>query len=337
MDYRVEPPPWLPEGAAPEAADEVTVNGSAQADSQAEGPGEDGSLNGVDSSGAGKPTDSAVADSAGADSPVADGAGGHEWDAAGQDSLTGDEEFPYGGQEPPSGEADSLTYGHAGSYVYGQGSPYEYRQESPDAAEYAADSGYNHGVMSQPGGEESPVPPYPAEVPSQPATPSVGKSAFATAAYRALPKPKFKPKFKPKPAARPRGAAKPGGQATPARRANLVVARFEPWSVMKFSFLMSLVAWVVLFVAVAVLYYVLSGIGVFAAIQKTLESVTSSQGSAGVNLSKWTSASRILGYTMLIGAVNIVLITALTTVGAVIYNLVTHLGGGIEVTLRETD
>ncbi|HCU91446.1 MAG TPA: hypothetical protein DHU96_01265 [Actinobacteria bacterium] len=152
-----------------------------------------------------------------------------------------------------------------------------------------------------------------------------------------MPKPKFKPKFKPKPAARPRGAAKPGGQATPARRANLVVARFEPWSVMKFSFLMSLVAWVVLFVAVAVLYYVLSGIGVFAAIQKTLESVTSSQGSAGVNLSKWTSASRILGYTMLIGAVNIVLITALTTVGAVIYNLVTHLGGGIEVTLRETD
>jgi hypothetical protein len=40
---------------------------------------------------------------------------------------------------------------------------------------------------------------------------------------------------------------------------------------------------------------------------------------------------------MLIGAVNVVLITALSTVGSMIYNLVTHLGGGVEVTLKETE
>jgi hypothetical protein len=131
-------------------------------------------------------------------------------------------------------------------------------------------------------------------------------------------------------------AARPGTQA-PARRADLVVSRLEPWSVMKFSFLMSLVAWVVLFVAVAFLYFVLSSLGVFTSLQHTLTSVTSSSGSSGTQLSHWFSASRVLGYTMLLGAVNIVLITALSTVGAMIYNLVTHLGGGIEVTLRETD
>jgi hypothetical protein len=131
-------------------------------------------------------------------------------------------------------------------------------------------------------------------------------------------------------------AARPGAQA-PARRADLVVSRLEPWSVMKFSFLMSLVAWVVLFVAVAFLYFVLSSLGVFTSLQHTLTSVTSSSGSSGTQLSHWFSASRVLGYTMLLGAVNIVLITALSTVGAMIYNLVTHLGGGIEVTLRETD
>ena len=129
----------------------------------------------------------------------------------------------------------------------------------------------------------------------------------------------------------------PGRRQAPARRADLVVARLEPWSVMKFSFLMSLVAWVVLFVAVAFLYFVLSSLGVFTSIQHTLTSVTSSSGSSGANLGHWFSASRVLGYTMLLGAVNIVLITALSTVGAMIYNLVTHLGGGIEVTLRETD
>src|SRR5262249_48240887 len=121
------------------------------------------------------------------------------------------------------------------------------------------------------------------------------------------------------------------------RRANLVIARIEPWSVMKFSFLISLVLWLVMFVAVALLYYALSSLGVFAALQRTLASVTSSQGSAGVDLTKWTSATRVLGYTMLLGAVNVVLITAISTVSAVIYNLVTHLGGGIEVTLKETE
>ena len=106
---------------------------------------------------------------------------------------------------------------------------------------------------------------------------------------------------------------------------------------MKFSFLISLVLWIVLFVAVALLYYALSSIGVFASLQRTFASVTSSQSSAGVDLAKWTSAGRVLGYTMLLGAVDVVLITALSTVGAVIYNLVTHLGGGIEVTLKETE
>ncbi|HEV2371911.1 MAG TPA: DUF3566 domain-containing protein [Streptosporangiaceae bacterium] len=106
---------------------------------------------------------------------------------------------------------------------------------------------------------------------------------------------------------------------------------------MKFSFMISLVAWLVLFVAVTVLYYALSGLGVFSSIQSTLSSVTSSQGSAGTSLNQWLSASRVLGYTMLIGAVNVVLITALSTVGAMIYNVVTHLGGGIEVTLKEPE
>jgi hypothetical protein len=116
-----------------------------------------------------------------------------------------------------------------------------------------------------------------------------------------------------------------------------VLARLEPWSVMKFSFLISLVAWVVLFVAVALLYFALSALGVFHALESTLQSVTSSQGSGGFNLGNYVSASKVLGYTMLLGAINIVLITALSTIGAMIYNLVTHLGGGIEITLRESD
>jgi hypothetical protein len=141
----------------------------------------------------------------------------------------------------------------------------------------------------------------------------------------------------PAPAPAP-AASRPTPATAPTRRAQLVLARVEPWSVMKFSFMISLVGWVILFVAVAALYYVLNKLGVFHSVQSTITDVTSGKGSPGSDANgHWFSASRILGYTMLVGAVNVVLITALATVGAVIYNLVTHLAGGIEVTLKETD
>jgi hypothetical protein len=128
----------------------------------------------------------------------------------------------------------------------------------------------------------------------------------------------------------------PGAGAS-TRKAQLVLSRIEPWSVMKFSFMISLVGWVVLFVAVAGIYFVLSKIGVFTNIESTIGQVTFSKGHPGSNAASWFAASRVLGYTMLAGAINVVLITALATVGAVVYNLVTHLAGGIEVTLKETD
>ena len=123
----------------------------------------------------------------------------------------------------------------------------------------------------------------------------------------------------------------------PARQAHLTVARVEPWSVMKFSFVLSIVAFVILFVAVSILYGTLSALGVFDSLQRVVTSVTSSQDSAGVNAAKWWSASRVLGYTGLLGSLNIVLITAMSTIGAVVYNLTSRLIGGVEVTLRETE
>ena len=138
-----------------------------------------------------------------------------------------------------------------------------------------------------------------------------------------------------------RGATAHKASGTPpkrtARQAHLTVARVEPWSVMKFSFVVSLVAFVILFVAVSVLYGALSGLGVFDSLQRVVSNVTSSQGSAGVNAKAWFNASRILGYTALLGSLNIVLITAMATIGAVVYNLTSRLVGGVEVTLKETE
>jgi hypothetical protein len=195
---------------------------------------------------------------------------------------------------------------------------------------------------------QMPPPPYPAAVTSPSAGAGSRTSQFgilssqgrAPKAPRA-PKPPKPPKMprppKPPKAARVQAARQTQNGTWPARRAQLAVVRLEPWSVMKFSFMISLVGWVVLFVAVAGLYFVLSKLGVFHSIETSVSSVTSGKDSSGVKASNWFSASRVLGYTMLIGAVNVILITALATIGSVVYNLVTHVAGGIEVTLKETD
>jgi hypothetical protein len=123
------------------------------------------------------------------------------------------------------------------------------------------------------------------------------------------------------------------------RKAHLQVSRFEPWSVMKFSFIMSLVCFVVLLVAVTVLYVILSGLGVFDAISSTINDLTREQGAkeGGLDAGRWFSFARVFGYTALVGALNVLLITALATVWAVIYNLAADFAGGVEVTLKEAE
>jgi Transmembrane domain of unknown function (DUF3566) len=317
-----EPPSSLPEGATVAITEEATAaSGQAEADTASEQV----SLNGTNDDTERQFT----RDPAPLPSEAVALNGSQEAPAAEPDTDVGPEADTGSEESAVSGEgADPISYSQDGAFSHEQAGLDEYRQDPAYTTDYSvAQSGYNDGMsqsrhndgLSPPVAGESPVPPYPAELRhGEPATVTTQPEPAVVTA----PMPKAQPKV---------------SKASQARRANLVIARLEPWSVMKFSFLMSLVAWVVLFVAVAVLYYALSGLGVFATIQRTLSSVTSSQSSAGVNVAAWTSASRVLGYTMLAGAVDIVLITVLSTVGAMIYNLVTHLGGGIEVTLKETD
>jgi hypothetical protein len=124
------------------------------------------------------------------------------------------------------------------------------------------------------------------------------------------------------------------------RKAHLVLRRVEPWSAMKFSFVVSLVCFVVLFVAVAVLYGVLNALGVFDSLVDLVNQLAQGdqgQNSLSIDIASWFEPVRILGYTALIGAVNVVLITALSTLGAVIYNIASDLVGGVEVTFSEAE
>jgi hypothetical protein len=132
---------------------------------------------------------------------------------------------------------------------------------------------------------------------------------------------------------RDRGTSKGGGRGP--RRARLQLRHIDTWSALKISLVLSIALFFIWMVAVGVLYGVLAGLGVFDSLNDLFGQVSSASG-ADVSGDVITPGV-VFGGAAIIGAVNIVLLTALCTVGAFIYNLCSDLVGGLEVTLSERD
>ncbi|RIV36419.1 DUF3566 domain-containing protein [Micromonospora radicis] len=120
------------------------------------------------------------------------------------------------------------------------------------------------------------------------------------------------------------------------RRARLNLKRIDPWSVMKFAFAVSVVLFIVIVVATSVLYLALDAMGVFSSVNDSLSDLVNAGGGQGTSGFQIT-AKGVIFSSMLIGAVNVVLFTALATLGAFVYNVCADLVGGIELTLAERD
>ncbi|QMU66844.1 DUF3566 domain-containing protein [Streptacidiphilus sp. P02-A3a] len=139
----------------------------------------------------------------------------------------------------------------------------------------------------------------------------------------------------PQPTAAPRPpAAAPSGRT---RRARLRVTRTDPWSVMKISFLLSIALGVVTVVGVSLLWMLLDTAGVFSSVGGTLKQATGSDSSSGFDLQSYLSFGNVLMTTALIAVIDVVLLTALATLGAFIYNMAAGISGGVELTLSEEE
>jgi hypothetical protein len=118
-------------------------------------------------------------------------------------------------------------------------------------------------------------------------------------------------------------------------RAAMQIRRVDPWSALKVSLVLSVALFFVWMIAVAFLYLVLGGMGVWSKLNSNVgDLLTSASGQTGGEL---VSSGTIFGGAALIGLVNIVLLSAMATIGAFIYNLTTDLVGGVEVTLADRD
>ncbi len=158
------------------------------------------------------------------------------------------------------------------------------------------------------------------------------KSSAATTAVAPQVK-KDKPRAaRPAPKARPQSAPSPTPQ--PGRRASLRLVHVEPWSVTRLAFVVSVAMMIVATVAVSIFWLVLSVTGVWGQINDSVTSVLSDDGGT-FDIKDYLGFGRLFGLTLVLSAINVVLMTALATIGAHLYNLAAQLLGGLEVTFSD--
>ncbi|WP_415971790.1 DUF3566 domain-containing protein [Rhodococcus sp. 077-4] len=115
-------------------------------------------------------------------------------------------------------------------------------------------------------------------------------------------------------------------------RATIQIRKIDPWSTLKIALVIAVSLFFVWMVAVGLLYAVLDGMGVWERLNSAFTEIVNESGDGGL-----VSAGQVFGYAAVIGVINVVLFTALTTIGAFIYNLSSDLVGGVEVTLADRD
>lgn len=133
-------------------------------------------------------------------------------------------------------------------------------------------------------------------------------------------------------AAKASSAAKAAPAPGAPRRVRLNVARVDPWSVMKLAFLLSVGIGIAIVVATGVLWSVLDGMGVFADVNSVVGQILAD---SSFDVNDYVGFRKVISLATVIAVVDVVLITAIATLGAFLYNLASTLVGGLHVTLSD--
>lgn len=119
------------------------------------------------------------------------------------------------------------------------------------------------------------------------------------------------------------------------RQAKLRLVQIEPWSVMKAAFLLSVAVGIVTVVAVGIVWGVLGAAGLWDSVNSIVRDSLGTNSGTPFQIQQYLGTSRVLGFTMIVAVADVVLITAIATLGAFLYNLAATLVGGVEVTFAE--
>ncbi|WP_350279944.1 DUF3566 domain-containing protein [Kribbella sp. HUAS MG21] len=121
------------------------------------------------------------------------------------------------------------------------------------------------------------------------------------------------------------------------RKARLRMARIDPWSVMKTAFLLAIAFGIVTWVAVFIVWSAIGAAGVFENINSTVREVLGTPTGEPFRVENYINTGKVMGFTTLLACADVLIITALATLGAFLYNIAATLLGGLEVTLASED
>lgn len=130
-----------------------------------------------------------------------------------------------------------------------------------------------------------------------------------------------------------KGAAGGAAKRNP-RRVRLTLARLDPWSVMKLSFLIAIAVGVATVIATAVLWMMVDAIGLWDQINEIGSTI--SEDGKPLKFLEYFQFGKMLSYATLFSIVNVVIMTALGTLCAFLYNIVAALLGGLKVTFTDS-
>lgn len=119
------------------------------------------------------------------------------------------------------------------------------------------------------------------------------------------------------------------------RKARLLVSKVDPWSVLKMSFLLSVALGIMTVVCAVTLWSAMDITGIFDRVNDLAVQILGTEGAAGFAVEELVTVGQIASFATIIAVVNVVLLTVLSTLSAVLYNLSSALVGGIGVTLTD--
>jgi hypothetical protein len=104
---------------------------------------------------------------------------------------------------------------------------------------------------------------------------------------------------------------------------------------MKLSFLLSVAVGIAMVVMIAALWLILSSMGVFADMNRTVDSVLNTTSGPKFDLMNYIGLGRVVSLTIVIAVIDVILVTAISTLGAFLYNVCSSLVGGLQITLTD--
>lgn len=129
-------------------------------------------------------------------------------------------------------------------------------------------------------------------------------------------------------------AARPASRPASPRRVRLTVSRVDPWSAMKISLMLSVAMGIAGVVMVFVLWTILAGMGVFDQINGIIGQVVQ-EGQQRFDIMDYIGLGQVLSLAIVIAVIDVILVTAIATLGAFLYNVSSALVGGVQLTLAD--